>query len=397
MSVDTLHAGQVSPSVPHLKCASARELVFAQLCRTALQPLPRSDQRTSGRDYVRGLLATHGRKSIRNIAGQLGGAAAEQRLHHFVCDSTWDWRPVRRSLAEYVTAETPPEAWVVYPVVIPKAGENSVGVDRRFFPSLGQLLSAQEACGVWAAWGDRSVPVNWRLHLSARWLDDPQRRRRAAIPDDVVPESLGRCAVEAYLGMMADWGLPVRPVTLDGRGTDVVATIREFTEAGVPVLIRISGDYPLPVERPTMPGWGPSVPAYRITAAVRNLARTVLWRDRTQTAAARPTTVTTVRIRPPAPLSRSGSTTDDELLLVGIQDAGQRWSSELWLTTMVDASPPKLLRLTKLTCRVARDLDEISDPLGIRDFTGRSFGGWHRHVTLASIAHAITVLSRQGV
>ena len=74
----------------------------------------------------------------------------------------------------------------------------------------------------------------------------------------------------------------MRPVTLDGRGTDVVATIREFTEAGVPVLIRISGDYPLPVERPTMPGWGPSVPAYRITAAWRP-RRTVLWRDRTRT------------------------------------------------------------------------------------------------------------------
>jgi len=393
MSVDTLHPGQVSPSLPRMRPPAAREVVFTQLCDTALRPLPRSDQRSSGRDYVRGLLATRGRKSIRNIAGLFGGAA-EQRLHHFVCDSTWDWRPVRRSLATYVTADRPPEAWVVHPVVIPKAGENSVGVERRFFPSLGQLLSAQEACGVWAAWEDRSVPVNWRLHLSARWLDDPQRRRRAAIPDDVVPESLGRCAVEAYLGMMADWGLPRRPVTLDGRGTDVVATVRRFAEAGVPVLIRISGDYPLPVARPTMPGWGPCVPANRIAAAVRNLACTVLWRDRTREATARPTTVTTVRIRPPLPLPRSAATRTDELLLVGIQEPGQQWCSQLWLTTMVDTPPATLLRLTKLTDRVARDLDEISDPLGIRDFTGRSFGGWHRHVTLASIAHAITVLSR---
>jgi hypothetical protein len=32
---------------------------------------------------------------------------------------------------------------------------------------------------------------------------------------------------------------------------------------------------------------------------------------------------------------------------------------------------------------------EVSAQVGISDFTGRSFSGWHRHITLVSVAHAI--------
>jgi syndecan 1 len=38
---------------------------------------------------------------------------------------------------------------------------------------------------------------------------------------------------------------------------------------------------------------------------------------------------------------------------------------------------------------VDEDFDRIADQVGIRDYSGRSFDGWHRHVTLASAAHAV--------
>ena len=46
-----------------------------------------------------------------------------------------------------------------------------------------------------------------------------------------------------------------------------------------------------------------------------------------------------------------------------------------------------------LSRRVERDLAEVSDGLGIRDFEGRSYRGWHHHMTMVSLAHAATVLS----
>lgn len=115
--------------------------VLGELCGELFESLARSDQRRKGIDYVRGLLTATGRKTIRNIAAVLPGRAAEQALHHFICSSTWDWTPVRRSLARYLARVAAPKAWVVRPIVIPKTGRHSVGVDRRSFPNSGRCAT----------------------------------------------------------------------------------------------------------------------------------------------------------------------------------------------------------------------------------------------------------------
>ena len=60
---------------------------------------------------------------------------------------------------------------------------------------------------------------------------------------------------------------------------------------------------------------------------------------------------------------------------------------------MVGAAPAALLQLAGLTAQVDRDCVEVADEVGIRDYAGRSFNGWHRHATLASAAHAIAMLT----
>lgn len=40
-----------------------------------------------------------------------------------------------------------------------------------------------------------------------------------------------------------------------------------------------------------------------------------------------------------------------------------------------------------------QDFAQIAERVGIKDYSGRSFSGWHRHATLASAAHAVAVLS----
>lgn len=393
MFVEAVEAGHRNGMPQEVSFRKWRDIMLDELCAAIFTSLPRSDQRASGADYIRGLLDSEGRKSIRNIAAQVGGPAAEQRLHHFVCDSTWDWRVVRRALAQYLTGVTPPVAWVVHPMIIPKAGRSSVGVERRFFPTLGQVSNAQEAWGVWAARDDYSVPVSWRLHLPRSWLDDPGQRQRAAIPDSIVAEPSGSCATQSYLGMVHDWGLPARPVVLDGRGASAVEAVHSFAARGVPVLVRIDGDHPLRVEPAVMPGWAGEVPASRVAAGVRNAGDAVICRSRPTASTVLPTAVTKVRIRLPSQPD-DGGFAGDELLLVSIREYGRRWPTELWLTTMVEATSAELLQLARLPKRVARDFANVSSPLGVRDFTGRSFAGWHRHVTLASSAHAVAMLSR---
>ena len=53
-----------------------------------------------------------------------------------------------------------------------------------------------------------------------------------------------------------------------------------------------------------------------------------------------------------------------------------------------------LIRLAKIRWRVEHDYRELKTGLGIDHFEGRSFTGWHRHVTLAVLAQAFCTLLR---
>ena len=64
-------------------------------------------------------------------------------------------------------------------------------------------------------------------------------------------------------------------------------------------------------------------------------------------------------------------------------------------THMDTRTPLKTLaRLAKVRWRIEHDYRELKTGLGIDHFEGRSFVGWHRHVTLAVLAQAFCTLLR---
>ena len=148
----------------------APEAVLAELSGLLFGSLSRSDQRRNGAQYLEGLLSVDGRKSIRNIASAFGVEANEQSLHHFINSSTWDWRTVRQALSRYLLRVAPPQAWALYPMITPMTGQQTVGVQRRFVPAMGQLVNVQRAIGVWASSERMCSPISWRLHLPEEWL-----------------------------------------------------------------------------------------------------------------------------------------------------------------------------------------------------------------------------------
>ena len=372
--------------------AGSHHVLLADLCSSLFASLPRSDQRRKGQDYIHGLLAAQGRKSIRNIATAIGGQAAEQSLHHFVSNSTWDWAPVRQALAEYVSTVSPPQAWVVRPMVIPKAGEHSVGVDRRFVSDLGKVRNAQQALGIWAASDELCSPVNWRLHLSQAWLDDKERCTRAAIPNGTLQESIGEGAIDAYRELVEKWGLRVRPLVIDARDMDAATIVGKLRAAGIPFLARVSATAQLTVADPVLTGHGAAVlPAQHIARAARFLRRPVVWRDSSPEAIPHTCLAASVRVQLP------GTIGDPGLRLLAASDMRQRWPGELWLHNMPAADPAMLSRLTRLVRGVDQDFGQVADQVGVRDFTGRSYCGWHRHVTLASAAHTVSVLANSAL
>ncbi|AYN35313.1 putative transposase [Streptomyces albus] len=369
----------------------AYEIVLDELTSALFASLPRSDQRRRGVQYIQGLLRARGRKSIRNIATLIDGAASEQSLHHFVCSSTWDWMPVRQELSRYLDRLAPPYAWVVRPVLIPKAGTHSVGVGRRFVPALGQVLNAQQAVSVWAVSPRLSAPVNWRLHLPGPAADGTRAADRAPAPPAPGGGTLSDCVAETFLEVATGWQRPAVPVVLDARELAVPALLGRLRAAGAPLMLRVRRTLPL-----TPAGAGQresALPAHRIlrmSGLPHRLAPTAAEAGREAR-----TLVASVRVSLPGSAT-GGPRGEEELVLLGAGPKGRHWPTEVWLSDLVHHRPAALLGLSRSAARVDRDFAEIADRVGVRDFAGRSYNGWHRHVTLASAAHTVAALARSS-
>ena len=53
-----------------------------------------------------------------------------------------------------------------------------------------------------------------------------------------------------------------------------------------------------------------------------------------------------------------------------------------------------LVRWAKLRWRIEQDYREVKTGLGLNHYEGRTWTGWHHHVTLVSAAHAFLTLQR---
>ncbi|MFI0241408.1 IS701 family transposase [Streptomyces sp. NPDC016845] len=371
---------------------------FAEVL-SALRSIPRSDQRRWGEIYVGGLLSVRGKKTMRAVANG-AGSGAEQSLYQFISKSPWDADLVRGDLARLLIERAQPRAWVVQPLVIPKVGRHSVGVERQWVPRIGRVVNCQQAMSVWLA-GDRgSCPVDWQLALPECWTDEEDRRRRASIPTEVGSCPPEQCAVDSVSKMAREWGLRGRPVVMDLRETPPQPVCAEMTERQIPYVVRIDPSTIIPVPpAPTPVPGGPAdqaggwVGSAGLLSALHKQRMPVEWFDHTARSM-RATSVGAARIALRGPSSASGRPERlDLVLLAAWADPGRRSPSEFWLSNLAQAQLGTLYRTAMLTRRVERDLAEVSDGLGIRDFEGRSYRGWHHHMTMVSLAHAVTLLS----
>ncbi|HET9142302.1 MAG TPA: hypothetical protein VFO68_23245, partial [Actinophytocola sp.] len=68
----------------------------------------------------------------------------------------------------------------------------------------------------------------------------------------------------------------------------------------------------------------------------------------------------------------------------------------VWLTNLTNVRLAQIVDLVELSRRSGQeDMAALRDNFGLQDFEGRSYAGWHHHVTLVSAAHAYRTLRAQ--
>src|SRR6266511_2694212 len=362
--------------------------------------VPRKDQRRWGQSYLRGLLLDGKRKSIQPMAARLAKGdpqadpyALEQALQQFVNQSPWDPVAVRRRLAQRMTAAIQPQAWVIDDTGFPKFGRWSVGVAPQYCGALGKVANCQVGVSVHAATDQASCPLDWRLFLPESWDDDAERRRKAHLPAGERHRPKWQLALE-LLDELAGWGLAPPVILADAAyGVQGPGTISAYPQDVAPQTVPYTGRGRRPVARYRQPR---SSLRQLVLAAGERAARTVAWREGAdgQQLVSR---FVALRVRPAGVRLRravKGSELPMRWLLAEWPD-GEPEPVTYWLASLPAEVPlARLVHLAKLRWRVEHDYRELKDALGLDHFEGRSFKGWHHHVTLVSVAHGFVTLER---
>jgi len=397
--------------------------------------LARKDQRAAGELYVRGLLADGQRKSMVPMAARLG--IDHQRLQQFITSSTWDYAGVRRNVARWFAGHQPVEALVVDDTGFPKDGDASPCVARQYSGTLGKTANCQVGVSVHLVSEHASCAADWRLFCPESWDDkalaDPvaaagarRRRERAGIPDDVRHREKWRLAADMITEMAGPggWGV-LEEITAGGGARPVVAADiaygdnalfrQALTSAGWQYAVAVKGAVTaydgdaVPQERPyggrgQRPGpaypWPPAT-LRTLALAHADLVRPVTWRQGTRATRGNPGAAMTscflaIRVRPASKrIPREADRSYPACWLLAEWPPEADEPADYWLSTLPEDTPAEeLVRLAKIRWRVEHDYRELKTGLGLDHFEGRSFTGWHRHVTLAALAQAFITMIR---
>lgn len=109
----------------------------------------------------------------------------EQQFQHFISNAPWRHEPVIAQIgrdADRLLGGKPDSALIIDESSFVKHGDRSVGVARQWCGRLGKVDNCQVAVFAVLTDGARHTPVDMRLYLPQRWIDDPARCDRAEIP-----------------------------------------------------------------------------------------------------------------------------------------------------------------------------------------------------------------------
>ncbi|MFD6533708.1 IS701 family transposase [Streptomyces sp. NPDC060184] len=366
---------------------------LAEFSETLFAQLPRTDQLRWARVYLQGLLATPGRKSVRRMAEAVTlSPTASQSLQQFVNMSPWHWDATRQELARWIDSHFTAQAWTVVPAVLPKRGNHSVGVHQRFVPELERTVNCQLSVGIFLSNSSDHLPVGWRLHLPERWTQE-EERRRVRVPGSVPFRPYWAHVVGLVEALSTHSSIVPAPVVADVGPTAEARRVMERLNAGghgfalaVAPDLRLLPDTSAPLT-PSAPG-GP----HAGENAFQRLLRSGLRHPHIATTAGpdgslRRVQVASVPTRTPV-LRADGTRTVADGRLFAEWDPARRRLGRIWITNLTHYRIEELLKLTALLQGATDTVTTLGEHHGIRDFEGRSYPGWHRHMTLVSAAYA---------
>lgn len=361
--------------------------------------------------YLTGLLLDGDSKTVVSIASRLveedaQAEAMRQRLQQCVTISTWADEEIRRRLALRFEEAFRPDAYVIDDTGFPKKGVYSVGVARQYSGTLGRIDNCQVAPSLHVASDEGSGCIGMRLYLPEDWASDIKRRRLCGVPDEVVFKRKWEIGLELLDEALAA-GLPRRLVLADSGYGDSTEFRDGLQTRGCNYLVGVSN-----VRLVWPPGSNPREPKPRGGPGRRRTQ----FRDGNRKPMSLSEIAEGFEYRKYSCPDGRGGTKSGYFAFARVRSAerhtkGRRPSDEIWLigewrpgnnerkfyfSDLPESVPRKeLVRLVKLRWRIERDYQELKGEVGLDHFEGRTWRGFHHHVTLCAAAHGFLAIQRR--
>ena len=358
-------------------------------------------QRASFALYALGILGEGERKSCEPIAARACGDPAQMdnvhnQLLHFLRSSPWDNRLVRLVAAKYaieaLNEQEPVMNWVLDDTGFLKQGTHSVGVQRQYTGSAGKTANCQIGVSLSVATRTAHLPIDFELYLPRSWIDDPARRTEAKIPADVTFQTKIDLALKMVERAVAA-GIPGEVVLADSAYGESYL----FRET-----LRLLGlDYALGIHSPTKV-WlvdaagspqGKPISVGKLAEQLGPKAfRRITWREGTRGKLHSRFCLRRVKV---AQKDGIDAAHHETVWLLAEWPEGESTPTKFSLTNLPRRmSKKRIVRTLKERWRTEYAYEELKGELGLDHFEGRSFPGWHHHISVVLSCYAFVVAER---
>jgi SRSO17 transposase len=388
----------------------------------------RTESRESLERYITGLLTDLARKNCDTIAAAVAGTSTE-RLQHLLTDADWKPGVLDEARVRQLVAKTPPDGILVLDdTSFPKQGTQSVGVQPQYCGALGKRANCQVVVSAQyvADEPDSRTPLHWpitaRLYLPESWTTDPERRKRAHIPETVTFQTKPQLAL-SLLDRATGWKVPFRFVVADagyGDNPRFLDGLEERTLAYVCAVDRSFGvrlpnevreaaaavpEKPKGRGRPTLPRPAALHTVEAISATHDESAwQTIIWREGTKGALGKQFLAVRVhratggdswgKTRQRANPSRV-STGSEGWLLAERPVPGEEGERKYYYANLPADTPlERLVTLAHARWVVEQFYEDAKGECGLDDYQGRRWDGLHRHLALVMLTYSFLMIQR---
>jgi SRSO17 transposase len=360
----------------------------------------RSEPRDQAKKYLRGLLASVGRKNSWQLAEAVGDAIPD-RMQRLLYRTEWDADRACDLLQQFMV-EALGEAEgiiVVDETGFVKKGKRSVGVKRQYSGTAGKVENCQIGVFLSYATSKGHGFLDRRLYLPEEWCEDPERRERAKVPSEVSFQTKSELATDMLEHAWAQ-GVPVRWVAGDEVYGNATPLRDAAMEHGCLYVLAVSRATPVWAERPAIEGpgqpWtGRPRTRNRLASGAPKASRAEVvvgaWRENCWQRFAVAEGEKGPRMYDWACQrvieSRNGLPGPETWLLVrrSISDPADTayfLSNAPLGTPLVDMAKVAATRYVVEQC-----IEEAKGETGLDEYEVRHWHSWHRHITLSMMAH----------